>query len=202
MDKEQKTENKETKSKADIREEKRKKAKLKNITQRVVKYALWGLVLAVIVYGIVLMVRSAEPDGEDYSTAHTIQGRQHIAQGASHPEYNSNPPSSGWHYASPARTGFYTSPLPDEQVIHNLEHGDIWIAYHPSIDQAALEVLESYAGRYVVVSPREANDGDISLVAWGRVDTFDVDGGAVDETRIRDFIKRYDNRGPEKVRTP
>ena len=90
--------------------------------------------------------------------------------------------------------------MPDERVIHNLEHGDVWIAYHPDISDETKETLKSFAGQYVVVSPRLQNEGGVSLVAWGRIDTFDVENEPVDEGRIRDFIRRYDNRGPEKVR--
>jgi len=158
------------------------------------------VVLAVVAYGVYLLVRASEPDGPDFSISHESQGAEHIADGAEHPPYNSNPPSSGWHFATPASGGFYDEPLPDERVVHNLEHGDIWIAYRPDIGEGAKDTLRSFAGRFTVVSPREANEGDISLVAWGRVDTFDITGGLVDEERIRDFIKRYDNRGPERLR--
>ena len=51
-----------------------------------------------------------------------------------------------------------------------------------------------------MVSPRPENEGDISLIAWGRVDTFNIKNSIVDEERITDFIRRYDNHGPEKVR--
>lgn len=166
----------------------------------ITQYSIWILVVVAVLYGIFWLAQNAGPDGEDFSVAYDIQGRDHIREGADHPEYNSNPPSSGWHYSSPARGGFYEEPLPDEQVIHNLEHGDIWIAYHPDVSDEVKATLESFAGRYVVVSPRSENDGDISLVAWGRVDTFDVEDELVDQIRIQDFIKRYDNRGPEKVR--
>ena len=165
-----------------------------------VRYGLWILAFVVIGYGIFLLAQTAGPDGEDFSTRYEIQGRDHIANGAVHPEYNSNPPSSGWHYTSPARGGFYNEPLLDERVIHNLEHGDIWIAYRPDISDVAKDALESFAGQYVVVSPRAENDGDISLISWGRVDTFDIENGVIDKGRIKDFIKRYDNRGPENVR--
>lgn len=182
------------------REKERAQVRRAKVQKSITRYGLWLLVLIAVGYGIFLLAQTAGPDGEDFSAAYNIQGRDHIADGAEHPAYNSNPPSSGWHYASPARGSFYIEPLPDEQVIHNLEHGDIWIAYHPEIDDAAKETLEDFAGQYVVVSPRAENEGDISLVAWGRVDTFDIEGGIVDEGRIRDFITRYDNRGPEKVR--
>jgi len=183
------------------REKERAKVKRARMQRSVTKYAIWLFVIAAVGYGIFLLAQTAGPEGEDFSVAYDIQGREHIADGAEHPAYNSNPPSSGWHYASPARGGFYNEPLADEQVIHNLEHGDIWIAYHPDLNQDSIDSLESFAGQYVVVSPRSENEGDISLVAWGRVDTFNVENGIVDEGRIRDFITRYDNRGPEKVRS-
>ena len=182
------------------RERERRQDNFAKTHKSLVRYGLWILAFVVIGYGIFLLAQTAGPDGEDFSTRYEIQGRNHIADGASHLPYNSNPPSSGWHYVSPARGGFYEESLPDERVIHNLEHGDIWIAYRSDISGEAKEILESFAGRYVVVSPRFENEGDISLVAWGRVDTFDIENGVIDEGRIKDFIKRYDNRGPEKVR--
>ena len=47
----------------------------------------------------------------------------------------------------------------------------------------------------VVVAPREANDAQIALVAWGRVLKMDEP----DYAKIEDFIKVYRNRGPEKT---
>jgi len=183
-----------------IRKERHRQDKNTETKNKFVRYGLWILALVIIGYGISFLAQTTAPEGEDFSIAYDIQGQNHIAEGATHPSYNSNPPSSGWHYASTVRGRFYEEALPDEQVIHNLEHGDIWIAYHPDISDEAKDILESFAGQYVVVSPRATNDGDISLVAWGRVDTFDIENGIVDEERIRNFIKRHDNRGPEKVR--
>jgi len=154
----------------------------------------------VVLYVITFLVRTSESQSVDHSIAFSIQGRQHIAVGEEAKQYNSNPPSSGDHYGQTARGGFYDEPLADETVIHNLEHGDIWIAYHPRINNETRSLLKKFAGQYVVVSPRAQNDGDISVVAWGRVDTFDINTDVLDEGRIQDFIRRYDNRGPEKVR--
>jgi len=44
-------------------------------------------------------------------------------------------------------------------------------------------------------------------VAWGRVDSFNLadstsslqEGGILPEERVKDFILRYINRGPEKI---
>ncbi len=182
------------------REEQRIQMRREKIKKNMVRFSITFIILCVIVYGIIVLVRMSGPQGEDFSTAYLNQGRNHIAVGEESKSYNSNPPSSGDHYGQTARGGFYDEPLADETVIHNLEHGDIWIAYHPKISSEAKETLKKFAGQYVVVSPRSQNDGNISLVAWGRVDTFDIENDAVDEHRIQDVISRYDNRGPEKVR--
>ena len=184
-----------------IRGKEHRRTQVDKMKKTFMKYGLWILMVFLVGYSIFVLVDNQRPDGEDFSVSYDIQGREHIENGATHPSYNSNPPSSGWHYVSPARGGFYGEPLPDEQVIHNLEHGDIWIAYHPDLNDEIKDILESFAGQYVVVSPRADNEGDISLVAWGRVDTFNIENGIVNENRIKDFIKRYDNRGPESVRS-
>ncbi|HDY73399.1 MAG TPA: DUF3105 domain-containing protein [Candidatus Jorgensenbacteria bacterium] len=183
-----------------IRNEQRKRALVRKKIKSLLRFSIWVVILVLIGYGGSLFMRSTAPQGEDFSTAYTPQEAVHIASGSSHSPYNSNPSSSGWHYAQPANGGFYNESISDETVIHNLEHGDIWIAYHPRISDTSKSVLKKFSGRYVIVSPRSENEGDISLVAWGRVDTFNIENGAVDEQRIEDFIRRYDNRGPEKVR--
>lgn len=174
-------------------------------TRRRMKVLSWsGLVLVLVIlagYGMYLFGESNGPQGEDFSIAYESIGRNHIPEGAPRPAYNSNPPSSGNHYAQTVRGGFYDAPLRDENVVHNLEHGDVWIAYHPDVSGETRDALKRFAGQYVVVSPRSENDRDVSLVAWGRVDSFDLaEGTLLDLARVRDFIRRYDNRGPEKVR--
>jgi len=127
-----------------------------------------------------------------------IIGRNHISQGAPGSGYNSNPPSSGPHWASPAKNGFYDTSLSDEQLIHNLEHGHVWIAYKSDVSDEVKNKLKEISQKEdwkVVVTPREANDAKIALVAWGRVLNMDQP----DYGKVEDFIKTYRNRGPEKT---
>lgn len=156
-------------------------------------------VVLLIVWGIVALARSGQPQGEDLSRAVEIQGADHIPVDASHPPYNSNPPASGPHYAKTARVDFYTEEIPDEYIVHNLEHGHVWIAYHPRISDEAKRTLKSFSGGRVVITSRLANDTDFALVSWGRLDAFDFPNGVVPAERISDFVKRYLNKGPEKI---
>jgi len=150
-------------------------------------------------------VKERIPTVEDQSVAYPELGREHIAVGAEHPSYNSNPPSSGWHYGETAKLGFYDLtelPPPDENLIHNLEHGEIWIVYRPTIPVNVRKMLKDEFGNesLVIITPRPANDTDIAVVAWGRVDKWNLpSAGALDTARIKDFIVRWRNRGPEKV---
>jgi hypothetical protein len=126
------------------------------------------------------------------------QGRDHVAPGQPHPPYNSNPPTSGWHYAQAAPWGFYATQLPDELVVHNLEHGGIWISYRDASDREVVDRLAALARRYrskVIVTHRPANPAPIAVAAWGRLMLLD----RYDEQALAEFIRRFRNKGPEVV---
>ena len=152
-----------------------------------------GIVLVIAIsYGLTLLVQQGQQPrpGETFA----IQGQEHIAVGATHEAYNSNPPTSGPHYAQPANWGVYQTELPDEQLIHNLEHGGIWISY-VGIDDATKAALEKIAksNSKIIVTPRSKNDAPITLVSWGRLQKFQT----LDEQAIRTFIDANSNKSPE-----
>ena len=127
------------------------------------------------------------------------QGREHVGTGHQH-VYNSNPPVSGWHFPQPAEWGVYKEELPDEVLIHNLEHGGIWISYKPDISEdlrAKLEKFYEIYGRKIIVTPRAKNDSDVVLAAWTRLDTFSA--AEYSDERIKRFVKAFRNKGPEFV---
>jgi len=163
------------------------------------KISLWIMGLAVLIGGGWLLVSTAGPKGTDYSQGIFVLGRDHITDGTTYTSYNSNPPTSGPHYANPASARFYDKELPDEQLVHNLEHGHIWIAYKPGLSKDVIGILKDFSGRNVIVTPRSKNDTDIALAAWGRLDQFNVEPSGIDKQRIKDFISRYQNKGPESI---
>ncbi len=135
-------------------------------------------------------------------------GQEHIPLGSPPPvPYNSNPPSSGGHFRSPANWKIYDYEVPDQIFIHNLEHGGIWIAYRTEIPPRAVqqlkEVVEEVSGSKVVMAPRSLNDTDIAVVAWTRALKFNLSGSTElsqgELNDIRGFYKAYKNKGPELV---
>lgn len=164
---------------------------------------IWAIIVVAVLgfggWGIAALVKGQAPTGPDHSAFFPAQSSEHIQVGAEHPAYNSNPPSGGWHYSLTAKKKFYDEPIDDGYAIHNLEHGDVWITYHPRVGASVKDELKKFAFSRVLISPREANETDIALVAWERVDAFNLENGRLPEERINDFIKRYRNKGPEKL---
>jgi len=170
------------------------------------KYLMWIIVLLVIsavIYGAYILSKSSEPEGEDFSRAvPVLSDRNHIPVGTEPAvAYNSNPPTSGQHYDTPARPGFRESIIADGNLIHSLEHGLVWVSYNPRIGKES-DKLKKITTPLTVVTSRIANDTDIAIASWGRLDTFNLEDGTIDADdfqRISDFVKRYSNKGPERI---
>lgn len=161
---------------------------------------LWKIITGIgflAAFVVFIVWASGQAASEDMGEKISNQGLKHIPVGESHPPYNSNPPTSGWHYSEPATWGVYDNELPDEQVIHNLEHGGIWISYKDINEETRLKLKKLAYGypKSVILSPRVKNDGKISLAAWGRLLKLE----ALDEIVIEQFIKKYRNKSPEPM---
>jgi hypothetical protein len=180
------------------KEERMRQQQRSRVKRAAKKISALLLVAAIVIGGGWLLVRYANKQaaslpGEKF----TEQPAQHVT-GTDHPAYNSNPPTSGWHWAQPANWGIYDRELPDEQVIHNLEHAGVWISYKPdAVDAGTVERLKAVVGRYptkVILTQRTANDAPIALAAWTRLQKLE----SFDEAAIESFIKSYRGKiGPE-----
>jgi len=159
--------------------------------------------LPLIILGIIVLSKSKTPTSSSSISPSTvgqeisIEGREHVPEGTKVDYRNSNPPTSGNHWPTPAEWGFYNTPLPDEQLVHNLEHGGIWMSYK-DIDDATKTKLLKLAQQYpqaVIVTPRSENDTKIAVASWGRLEKLDV----FDEEKIIAFIKANINKSPEPL---
>lgn len=174
----------------------------KQVTTKIQKHYLWFYVIwgagiifvGGLAYVIVLMPPRAEH--QELGLAFPIQDQKHIGVGDDHPPYKSNPPTSGYHYAEPAPWGVKEAELPDEQVVHNLEHGGIWISYKNIDDQtkASLEKLTSSQTK-MIMTPRAKDDSPIVIASWGRVQKFQ----SYDEKALLAFIDANRNKSPEPL---
>ncbi|MBI2023514.1 DUF3105 domain-containing protein [Candidatus Giovannonibacteria bacterium] len=201
-------ENLSKKERKEFRREEKKLSELDAVRRKKMKKIFIWLSAAVALLLISFLVwlvssQKAAPLGEDLSKAVPEVSREHIKEGDHQTSlYNSNPPTSGPHWGEPLSDGIYDVEKPDEAILHGLEHGRIWISYKPDIPGSAIAALKALAKSEsrVILEPRSANDADIALAAWARLDKFDlVPDGTFDAKRITDFIKRYRDKGPEFV---
>jgi len=132
-----------------------------------------------------------------------ILNAQHIAQGASHPPYNSVPPTSGWHYAHITDYGIHTEPIPDEVQIHNLEHGAVLIQYRPDVAEEMIADMRDFVENLrtdqgfcrLILAPYPELDRPVALTAWGRILKMDV----FDRPIALSFAGYFLDQGPENV---
>ncbi len=167
--------------------------------RRVRLVVVWLIIVAVVAaggYWLVIAARKAET--QKPGVAIPDQGQEHIALGQDGPTYNSNPPTSGPHYPETTTWGVHDVQPPDEFLIHNLEHGGIWISYRDPQNQELIGKLKEIVAQYaikVVLTPRPENDSAIAVAAWGRLLKLEE----FDRQQILDFIKAFINKGPEQV---
>ncbi len=87
----------------------------------------------------------------------------------SDPKWNTDPPTSGPHYGQPAVYGSYDEPLQIAQVIHNLEHGAVFVLYGPKVSEAVVEQLQGFYDddpRGLLLAPRPSLGDKVALGAW------------------------------------
>lgn len=147
--------------------------------------------------GIPLPARPA--DAELPGTPYPDLGQEHVPDGTK-VDYNSNPPTSGPHYSTPALAGIYNEAPPDEQLVHNLEHGYIIISYQPDqvpeneLEQIRQQVLElSATNPRVILTPRTSLDIPIALTAWGYLQELNT----YEPKTIQTFYDAHVARAPE-----
>jgi hypothetical protein len=167
--------------------------------------AVIGVIVILVIAGVLLRGTAAQV-GQQVETGIPVAG-QHIQNLTDpHPTYTSNPPTSGWHYVSTAPPGVQTQPLPDEMVVHNLEHGFVVIHYRQDVDQATVEQLTTLARELqqlnpcVILQPRPVDklDVPIAATAWNwllKQPTYNPD-------ELRAFFRARVGRGPEPVCKP
>ena len=156
-----------------------------------------GVTAAVVIIGLIVASivfapappKSYTPGGEGAE----IEGVETYENTAQHVEgavvYEQSPPAGGPHNAVWLNCGIYDQPVPNENAVHSMEHGAVWVTYNPDdISGDDLATLESQLpSTYVVLSPYEGLDAPIAVSNWNH--QLKVD--AADDERIAQFFEEY-----------
>lgn len=116
--------------------------------------------------------------------------------------YEMKIPTSGTHSPHDLKFGFYKERPPYEKLVHNMEHGDIIIHYHPDAPKALLDQIEylthftaAGAGVLAVPNPDVPADQEVVVTAWTKT----MPLAKFDEASVGTFIYDYINKGPEQI---
>ena len=103
--------------------------------------------------------------------------------------YAQTPPVGGNHSAVPLNCAVYSEPVPNENAVHSLEHGAVWVTYDPTaVSGAQLDVLrKDIPSSYAILSPYSGTPSPVVASAWG----VQLKVSGVDDPRIKDFIAKY-----------
>lgn len=103
-------------------------------------------------------------------------------------DYEMDPPAGGPHNQVWLNCGVYSEPQVNENAVHDLEHGAIWITYDPALPESEIATLrERTPATYALLSPYPGLDAPIVVSAWGAQLKFNE----ADDPRLDDFITTY-----------
>jgi hypothetical protein len=138
---------------------------------------------------------SGTPVGEQFKDL----GHAHLSPGELHPEYDSNPPTSGAHVPEPVTRDF--AQLSDDQLLQALEVGDVVILYGTAKPPTGLVSLaDSVAGPFtpslaaaggaVILAQRPGTIG-LTALAWAHL----VSVAGPQAPLLRQFAEYWLGRG-------
>jgi hypothetical protein len=126
------------------------------------------------------------------------EGAGHVGRNETHPAYKSNPPTSGPHWAGVAGPGIKDKFVPDELVLHSMEHGAAVVWYREGLEESEIERIKKAfndsSGKKIMLARKDL-DVPVALTSWGYLLKLE----RVDEVAIRDFIATNNDRAPEKA---
>ncbi|WP_309650584.1 DUF3105 domain-containing protein [Nocardioides sp.] len=101
--------------------------------------------------------------------------------------YEQSPPVGGPHNSAWLDCGAYDAPVPEENVVHDLEHGTVWITYEPGLDQDEVDALADVLPQNGILSPYEDLRAPVVVTVWER----QLELTGADDPRLEMFIREF-----------
>ncbi|MDR7254480.1 hypothetical protein J2X46_003473 [Nocardioides sp. BE266] len=123
---------------------------------------------------------------QDLSLVETwdITDRSHTMSDVHYPQ---TPPAGGPHAPVWLACGVYDEAVRDENAVHDLEHGTVWITHDPGLPADDIERLAAELPDNGIMSPREGLPSPVVVTVWGA--QLQLDGA--DDDRLALFLEEY-----------
>ncbi|WP_380161352.1 DUF3105 domain-containing protein [Kineococcus sp. R86509] len=133
-----------------------------------------------------VLVNRPSPPSLDAVKTYSYKGGVHVSAPVTYAE---NPPVGGSHFDRWLNCGVYDAPVQNENAVHSMEHGAVWITYRPDLPTAQVAQLKDDVAdeTYTVLSPYEGLPAPIVLSAWNH----QLPVQSADDPRIGAFLSEY-----------
>ncbi|HSO54880.1 MAG TPA: DUF3105 domain-containing protein [Actinomycetes bacterium] len=143
-----------------------------------------------------------EQAGSEGVKTFPMAGQDHIDPGEQPDNWNSSPPTSGDHLATPLPPGVYNTDQDMRALVHNQEHGYVVILYKglppDQVDQLR-QFVEARDGSKLVLAPWSALESNgVALTAWQNLETLQ----RVNMDVVQAFVNDYMVPGATKSTAP
>jgi Protein of unknown function (DUF3105) len=105
--------------------------------------------------------------------------------------YQQVPPAGGPHDPTWDDCGVYDAAPRNENAVHDLEHGTVWITYRPGLDASGIQKLETALGtvksQKIMLSPYPGLPAPVVVTVWNA----QLDLRGPDDPRLPIFVKFY-----------
>ncbi|MFF2439147.1 DUF3105 domain-containing protein [Streptomyces sp. NPDC058107] len=184
-------------------EEARRKERARERRSRVITIAASIAVVAGLVAGGGYLMSAADKQdqAEEQAKSSPVRGERswdeltqnHVRKKV---DYPMNPPVGGDHNPvwMNCDADVYTAPVPNENAVHSLEHGAVWVTYNEKAKPADVEKFAERVARtpYSLMSPVKDQDAPLILSAWGK----QVTVKSATDARVAQFFTKY-VQGPQ-----
>ena len=147
--------------------------------------------------GVVAYDTTGWPAASHNGSASQALGHTHVTGPV---QYSVTPPVGGDHNATWLNCGVYDKTVPNENAVHNLEHGAVWITYQPSLPASEVSQLRAFVGKQTVLTPAGASGSrymdltpfpglpsPIVASSWG----FELRLSSPSDPRLQQFVNKF-----------
>lgn len=160
----------------------------------------WGLIIVGGILALVLIAflavvildsrqQTARTPPSDVETFQVKSG--HTEETVNYPQ---TPPAGGQHNAVWQNCGYYSEPVRNENAVHSLEHGAVWITYQPDLPKNQVDTIKDLAGNqsHILASPYPDLNSPVVASAWGK--QLKLQGA--NDSGLEQFVSAY-REGPQ-----